>query len=337
MSNYLGRENIRAARPLACYMRLISSEFMKVMVAGGAGFIGSHLIDALLVSGNDVVCVDNFFIGTGENIAHLHTHPRFKLYEQDLTCLDQMLEIFKSEQVEYVFHLAANSDIQASAQDPMIEYKNTYSTTFILLECMRCCNVKKLFFASTSAVYGDRMGAQVSEDTAALRPVSYYGGAKLGSEALISSFAAMNDMSVLIFRFPNVIGPRLTHGVIFDFIKRLKEEPSHLQILGDGSQSKPYMYVTDLVDAILRFKDVENQVEIYNIGVETQTSVTRIAEIVCEKMGLTGIPLSYTGGRGGWKGDVPVFAYDLSKIHSAGWTAAMTSDEAVMKTVEMVL
>lgn len=310
---------------------------MKVLVAGGAGFIGSHLIDALLAEGNDVVCVDDFFIGTKENIAHLKDNAHFKFYEQDLTDLDKVLEIFKKEQVEYVFHLAANSDIQASAQSPMIEYKNTYSTTFILLECMRQCGVKKLFFASTSAVYGEQMGAEVSEEAVALKPISYYGGAKLGSEGIISSFAYMNDMSVLVFRFPNVIGPRLTHGVIYDFVKRLKDDPSHLKILGDGRQSKPYIYVLDLVDAIMHFKDAPKGVTLYNVGVETQTSVTRIAEIVCEKMGLSGIPFEYTGGRGGWKGDVPVFAYNLEKIHATGWTAHMTSDEAVAKTVEMVL
>ena len=310
---------------------------MKVLVAGGAGFIGSHLIDALLAEGNDVVCVDNFFIGTKENIAHLKDNAHFKFYEQDLTDLDKVREIFKKEQVEYVFHLAANSDIQASAQSPMIEYKNTYSTTFILLECMRQCGVKKLFFASTSAVYGEQMGAEVSEEAVALKPISYYGGAKLGSEGMISSFAYMNDMSVLVFRFPNVIGPRLTHGVIYDFVKRLKDDPSHLKILGDGRQSKPYIYVLDLVDAIMHFKDAPKGVTLYNVGVETQTSVTRIAEIVCEKMGLSGIPFEYTGGRGGWKGDVPVFAYNLEKIHTTGWTAHMTSDEAVAKTVEMVL
>ena len=310
---------------------------MKVLVAGGAGFIGSHLVDALLAEGHDVVCVDNFFIGTRENIRHLSGEPQFTFYEKDLSDLAQILPIFEQEQVDYVFHLAANSDIQASAQSPMIEYKNTYSTTFVLLECMRLCGVKKLFFASTSAVYGEQMGAHVGEDTVPLQPISYYGGAKLGSEGIISSFAYMNDMSVLVFRFPNVIGPRLTHGVIFDFVKRLKADPSCLRILGDGKQSKPYLYVLDLVEAIMRFRDCPQGVTVYNVGVESQTSVTRIAEIVCEKMDLTGIPFSYTGGRGGWKGDVPVFAYNLEKIHSAGWSAGMTSDEAVAKTVEMVL
>lgn len=310
---------------------------MKALVAGGAGFIGSHLIDALLREGNEVVCVDNFFIGTKRNIEHLANESRFHFYEQDLTDLNAVLTIFESEKPDYVFHLAANSDIQASANDPMIEYQNTYSTTFILLECMRRTGVKKLFFASTSAVYGDLMGSEVSEEAVALKPISYYGGAKLGSEGIISSYAYMNDMSVLVFRFPNVIGPRLTHGVIFDFVKRLKDDPSHLRILGDGTQSKPYIYVLDLVDAIMRFKDAPKGVTLYNVGVDTQSSVTRIAEIVCEKMGLSGIPLEYTGGRGGWKGDVPVFQYNLDKIHATGWKASMTSDEAVSKTVESVI
>ena len=310
---------------------------MTIIVTGGAGFIGSHLIDALLAEGHQVVCVDNFFIGTKENIRHLEGNPRFKFYEQDLCDFDKTLEIFQAEKPDHVFHLAANSDIQASANNPLIEYKNTYSTTFVLLECMRRTGVKKFFFASTSAVYGEQMGAEVSEEAVALKPISYYGGAKLGAEGILSAFTYMSDLETLVFRFPNVIGPRLTHGVIFDFVKRLKVDPSHLRILGDGRQSKPYIYVLDLVDAIMRFKDVPAGVTLYNVGVESQTSVTRIGEIVCEKMGLTGIPFEYTGGRGGWKGDVPVFAYNLDKIHQAGWSAKMTSDEAVAKTVEMVI
>lgn len=310
---------------------------MKALVAGGAGFIGSHLIDALLAEGDEVICIDNFFIGTKENIRHLKEEPRFKFYEQDLCNFDKVLKIFDEEKPDHVFHLAANSDIQASASDPLIEYQNTYSTTFVLLECMRRTRVKNFFFSSTSAVYGEQMEIKLSEETVPLKPISYYGGAKLGAEAIISAFAYMNDLHVLIFRFPNVIGPRLTHGVIFDFMKRLKEDPTHLCILGDGQQCKPYIYVLDLVDAIMRFKDAPVGVTLYNVGVEGQTSVTRIAEIVCEKMGLAGIPFQYTGGKGGWKGDVPKFTYNLSKIHQAGWAANMTSDEAVAKTVEMVI
>lgn len=310
---------------------------MKVLVAGGAGFIGSHLIDSLLAEGNSVVCIDNFFIGTKDNIKHLENYSNFKFYEQDLLDLEKLDSVFEKEKFDYVFHLAANSDIQASAKNPLIEYQNTYSTTFNIVECMRRYDVKKLFFASTSAVYGEKMGMQVNEETPDLRPISYYGASKLGSEALISAYSYMNDFEVLIFRFPNVIGPRLTHGVIFDFIKKLKKDSTQLTILGDGTQSKPYMYVLDLVDAIMSFKDVEKGVTIYNIGVEEQTSVTRIAEIVTEQMNLKGIPFNYTGGRGGWKGDVPVFAYDLTKIHNAGWYSKHTSDQAVIDTVKEVL
>lgn len=311
---------------------------MKVLLAGGAGFIGSNLADTLLKEGNKVVCIDNYFIGTKKNIEHLIDNPNFTFYEQDLCNMDQLEKVFEKENIDYVYHLAANSDIQASATTPIIEYQNTYSTTFNLLECMRKYNVKNFFFASTSAVYGEKMGESVAEDTADLRPISYYGSCKLGSEALISAYSYMNNMKVLIFRFPNVIGPRLTHGVIYDFVKRLKDDPTQLRILGDGTQSKPYIYVMDLVDAIMRFKDVKEEgITLYNVGVTTQTSVTRIADIVCEKMGLTGIPYNYTGGRGGWKGDVPKFQYDLSKVHNTGWRATHTSDEAVALTVEEVL
>lgn len=310
---------------------------MKVLVAGGAGFIGSHLIDALIKDGNNVVCIDNFFIGTKDNIKHLYRNDKFKFYEQDLTDLEKLKEIFETENIDYVFHLAANSDIQASAKNPKIEYLNTYTTTFNLLECMRLFNVKKIFFASTSAVYGEKHGENVSEENTKLEPISYYGASKFGSEAIINAYTYMNDLSTLIFRFPNVIGPRLTHGVIFDFIKKLKKNNSELEILGDGNQTKPYMHVFDLVGAILRFKDVNQGVTLYNIGVDSQTSVTEIANIICEEMQLADVKYNYTGGKGGWKGDVPKFSYNLDKIHSKGWKAKYTSDEAVKETVKFEL
>lgn len=307
---------------------------MKVLVAGGAGFIGSHLIDALLNENHTVICIDNFFIGTKENIKHLSNNKNFVFYEQNLCDLEKLNMIFQKEKIEYVFHLAANSDIQASAKNPSIEYDNTYTTTFNLLECMRLNDVKNLFFASTSAVYGEKNGEDVSENSTTLEPISYYGASKLGSEAIINAYTYMNDLKTLIFRFPNVIGPRLTHGVIFDFIKKLKNNPNELQILGDGNQTKPYMYVYDLVDAIMRFKeDIKKGVTVYNIGVDTHTSVTKIADIICNQMNLKDVEYKYTGGVGGWKGDVPKFSYNLDKIHLAGWKAQYTSDEAVEETI----
>lgn len=307
---------------------------MKALVVGGAGFIGSHLCDALLRQSIDCVCVDNLSLGTKKNVEHLLQEEKFSFAELDASDEKSLEGVFQEKDVDIVFHLAANSDIQASARKPQVEYRNTYSTTFSILSCMRKYEVKRIFFASTSAVYGNKQGVLLDENTPNLMPISYYGAAKLGSEALISAFTYMNDMQSLIFRFPNVIGPKLTHGVIYDFIGKLKQNSTKLQILGDGLQTKPYIYVSDLIDAIMKFAfPKKNGVAIYNIGAEGETSVNRIAEIVCAEMGLKGTVFEYTGGEGGWKGDVPRFQYCLDKVHSAGWKAAYTSDEAVQKAV----
>lgn len=320
---------------------------MKVMVVGGAGFIGSHLCDALLEAGNEVVCVDNFLLGKKKNIEHLLKNKRFLLYESDAAEKEALDKIFEKENLKIVYHLAANSNIQLSSTNPDVEYRNTYTTTYNVLFCMRKYNVKNLFFASTSAVYGDKRDVFLDENTPNLSPVSYYGAAKLGSEALISAFTYMNNMNSLVFRFPNVIGPRLTHGVIFDFVKKLQSDNSQLEILGDGKQTKPYIYVSDLVDAIIKISitNVNNRwdalkatdVLLYNLGVDGETSVMRIADILCEEMGLKNVQYHYTGGEGGWKGDVPRFRYCLDKIHAAGWKARYASDEAVRKTIQEVL
>lgn len=311
---------------------------MKALVIGGAGFIGSHLCDSLLAQGHKVGCLDNFSLGTKENIKHLSEKNDFILYEADASDRKKLREVFQDFCPDHVFHLAANSDIQASAVNPDVEYRNTYTTTFEILSAMREYGVKKMFFASTSAVYGDKRDMELDENTPGLAPISYYGAAKLGSEGLISAFSYMNDIRSLVFRFPNVIGPRLTHGVIFDFIGRLKKEPEHLRILGDGKQTKPYIYVQDLVKAIIQFMGTGDQgVTLYNVGVEGDTSVTRIADTICKEMGLKNVSYEYTGGEGGWKGDVPRFRYCLDKIHEAGWKAEYSSDEAVRKTVQEVL
>ncbi len=311
---------------------------MKTMVIGGAGFIGSHLCDALINEGHEVVCIDNYSLGTAKNISHLQNNIKFKCFELDASKENELEDIFAVEKPEYVFHLAANSDIQASAKNPDVEYTNTYTTTFRILSAMRKYDVKKLFFASTSAVYGDKRDVVLDENTPNLEPISYYGAAKLGSEALISAFSYMNDLKALVFRFPNVIGPRLTHGVIYDFMHRLRQDSTELRILGDGRQTKPYIYVSDLVDAIMRFKDKnDNGVTLYNVGVEGATSVTQIANIICEEMGLKNVSYQYTGGEGGWKGDVPRFKYCIDKINAEGWYAKLSSDEAVRETVRQNL
>ena len=308
---------------------------MNILVAGGAGFIGSHLIDSLLAEGHSVVCADKLIMGK-QNIAHLEGDPSFKFYDYELADQKLVDKIFTENKIDAVYHLAANSDIQKGGREPSIDFNDTFLTTRALLEGMRKADVKKMFFASTSAVYGEMLDVELTETTGGLMPVSYYGGAKLASEAVISSYVSMCDMNVVIFRFPNVIGPRLTHGVIFDFIKKLKKTPDTLEILGDGTQCKPYIYVHDLVEAIVMLtKEFVPGELVYNLSVNSEgTTVTKIAEIVVEELGLENVKFAYTGGDRGWKGDVPRFKYDISKVLSTGWVPKHTSDEAVRQSVK---
>ena len=311
---------------------------MSVLISGGAGFIGSHLSRSLVNGGATVVCVDNLVLGQLENITDLLNGDHFFFHEKDAADLEAMKEIFAQYKIDTVYHLAANSDIQKGGKEPGIDFHNTFLTTQVLLECMRIFNIKKLFFASTSAVYGEKLGVSLREDCGGLYPVSYYGGAKFASEAFISSYATMCDMSVVIFRFPNVIGPGLTHGVLFDFKRKLMADQTCLKILGDGTQCKPYLHIYDLVRAIVnQTKLFLPGVETFNIGVDTATSVTRIAHIMCEEMGLKNVRYEYTGGNRGWKGDVPSFQFDLGKIYSTGWKPSYSSDEAVRETVRSIL
>ncbi len=310
---------------------------MRAIVIGGAGFIGSNLCERLLAENHEVVCVDNYSLGSDENIRKISANPNFDVIKQDATDWVALGKVFRESRPDYVFHLAANSDIQTSAVKPEVAYRNTYSTTFSVLSAMRNTGVKNVFFASTSAVYGDKKDEVLDENTSNLAPISYYGAAKLGSEALLSAFSYMNDFHSLIFRFPNVIGPNLTHGVIFDFMNKLKADNTKLKILGDGRQTKPYIYAPDLIDAILKFHDVPAGVTVYNVSVEGATSVKTIADIICEEMGLQDVVYEYTGGAGGWKGDVPKYNYNIDKIKKAGWTAKYNSDEAVRMTVRGLL
>lgn len=307
---------------------------MNILVAGGAGFIGSHLCDALLSKNNTVIVADKLIMGS-KNIEHLSQNTNFKFYEMELADQDNVDKLFGDNKIDIVYHMAANSDIQKSANDTSIDFNDTLLTTRVLLESMRKNNVKNIFFASTSAVYGEMPDIVLNEETGGLKPVSYYGGAKLASEALISSYVSMCDMNAVIFRFPNVIGPRLTHGVVYDFVKKLRNNPKELEILGNGTQCKPYIYVTDLVNAIVKLTEqFEPGVEIFNISVMSEgTSVTHIAEIVVDVLGLSDVEFKYTGGDRGWKGDVPRFKYDISKVLATGWKPEYTSDEAVRNAV----
>jgi UDP-glucose 4-epimerase len=275
--------------------------------------------------------------GSESNLEDCRSRKNFSFIKMDVNDIDELCSILKKHKIDYIFHLAANSDILASSNSPSIEFDSTAKTTWSVLSAMRQAGVSKLFFASTSAVYGEMHNGKPFKEDDELNPISYYGSAKGASEAFIKAFSYMNNFDALIFRFPNVIGPNLTHGVFYDFINKLKANPKELRVLGDGSQCKPYMHVDDLINAILSLCWDNKGVNVYNVGVETATSVKSIASMVINEMGLKDCKISYGNENRGWKGDVPVFSYCLDKIHSTGWKATMTSDQASLRTIREAL
>lgn len=309
---------------------------MKILITGGAGFIGSHLDDALIARGHQLTIVDNLVLGRKENMEHLIGNPNFRFIETDLLDMPKMREIFAEGKFDMVYHLAANSDIQKGGKDPMVDYNLTFNTTFNVLQLLKEFEIKKFFFASTSAIYGETYDV-LNEDYGPLKPVSNYGAGKLASEAFISAFSSTYGIQTWITRFPNVVGERFTHGVIYDFIKKLRNNPEELEVLGNGEQCKPYVYVKDLVEAILYVIDhAEEKYNVYMIGSDSRTKVKEIAAMVIEEMGLNAT-IRYTGGDRGWVGDVPEFRYDLTKINKLGWTAPHNSNESVRLAIQKAL
>ena len=309
---------------------------MKILVTGGAGFIGSHLCDVLIADGHNVTVVDNRVVGKVENIEHLINNQNFRFLREDLNNGHAMDMIFMDGEFDMVYHLAANSDIQKGGKDPMVDYQLTFNTTFNVLQMMKKYEVKKFFFASTSAIYGETYDV-LNEDYGPLKPVSNYGAGKLASEAFISAFASTYHIQTWITRFPNVVGERFTHGVIYDFIHKLQKNPNELEVLGNGEQCKPYVYVKDLVAGIQFVINNSNEpYNVYMLGSDTRTKVKEIAAMVIEEMGLNA-SIRYTGGDRGWVGDVPEFRYDLTKVNNLGWKASYDSNGAVRKAIQMAL
>lgn len=307
-----------------------------IIITGGAGFIGSHLTDSLLMEGYNVTVIDNLSLGRLTNLLNAQNNQRFKFIKGDILDKELLFNIFNEGNFDTVFHMAANSDIAKSHVNPDVDFNNTLTTTYNVLLAMKEYNVKNIVFASTSAIYGDT-GVSVSEDFGPLFPISHYGASKLASEAYISSFCENYGFKAWITRFPNVVGERATHGAIYDFIKKLKKNPNELEVLGNGTQIKPYLYVKDLVEAILLiWKSTNEKINYFNLGVETRTTVKEIAEMVIDEMGLNAV-IKYTGGNRGWVGDVPTFSYSLDKIHTLGWNPKVTSNEAVRKSIRYIL
>ena len=308
---------------------------MKILVTGGAGFIGSHLIDALLERGDEVICFDNFSSGRREFIEH--NLGQMELVEGDLLNRSDIGKAIKG--CDAVFHLAANPDVRSGAGNTKTHFDNNIVATYNLLEEMRENGVTKIAFTSSSTVYGEASVIPTPENYGPLIPISIYGASKLASEALIASYCHTFDMDAIIYRFANVVGPRSTHGVIYDFINKLKANPEQLEILGDGTQKKSYLYIDDCIDAMLfGFDRMKEKVEIYNIGSEDWTDVRTIADIVSSEMGLRP-EYKFTGGLDGrgWKGDVKFMRLDISKLKERGWNPRHTSNDAIRMTARWLI
>jgi len=301
---------------------------MKILVTGGAGFIGSHLVDKLVES-SDVTVIDNLSSGKEEFV-----NEKAVLVKEDLLNSDKISKHFKN--IDIIYHLAANPDVKIGAENTRIHLEQNIIVTYNVLEAMRKNNIKKIVFTSSSTVYGSAP-MPTSESYGPLKPESLYGASKLACEALISSYCYTFDMQSWIFRFANIIGERSTHGVIYDFINKLKENPKELEILGNGKQEKSYLHVKECIDAmIFAVKNSNENVNIFNIGSEDTISVTDIAEIVSEKMNLNP-EFKFTGGERGWRGDVPKMLLSIDKIKELGWRPHLSSKESVVRTVIYLL
>lgn len=310
---------------------------MKVFVSGGAGFIGSHLVRHLLARADvdAVVVYDNFTSGTASHLDGV-SDARLTVVNADIKHLGELTHAMRGS--DTIFHLAANPDIAKAVRFPDVDFwEGTYLTQNIL-EAMRLNGATRIFYTSGSGVYGDVPGAQFDEGYGPCFPISTYGASKLACEALICSYCHMFGMLGRAFRFANVVGPRQTHGVGYDFIRRLRSDPTHLRILGDGMQRKSYIHVDDVVAAVLMVAQTLDRAlafDVNNVATDDYITVTEIAHICCDVAGLdaAAVQFAYTGGDRGWKGDVPRVLFDVEKIKQLGWRAERSSAQAIRASV----
>lgn len=311
-----------------------------ILLTGAAGFIGSHLVDRLLADGCRVTGIDNLCRGTRGNLGDALPNPCFSFIQANVADEEEARRAFTQAHamapVSEVWHMAANSDIPAGIADPRVDLRDTFLTTFQTLLLMRELGVTRLAFASSSAIYGVHDGA-IDENVGPAFPISNYGAMKLASEGLISAALETFLGSAWIFRFPNVIGPRATHGVIYDLVRKLRSSPEKLSVLGDGFQRKPYLHVSELIDAMLFITEKSSaRLNCYNVsGDDGGATVRYIAEAVIG-VASPGTPIHYTGGAAGWVGDVPNYRYSTERLRRLGWRPSMTSEQAVDRAVREV-
>jgi UDP-glucose 4-epimerase len=310
---------------------------VKYFITGGAGFVGSHMVDRLLTNkNNEVVVFDNFCSGQRPYLSHHVNDLRLQIIAGDMLDLDAVKEAVRG--CDFVFHFAANPDIAKSMIQTDLDLQQTVISTYNLVEAMRLNGVPKIAYSSGSGIYGDVGLTETAESFGPLLPVSMYGASKLGAEGIISAFCHMFDLQAWIYRFANVVGGRQTHGVGLDFIRKLREDNIRLEILGDGNQSKSYIHVSDVVDAMLYvIEKVDDPVNVFNVATGDYVTVNDIARFVVEEMRLSNIRFEYTGGSRGWKGDVPVVRFDLRKIYTLGWQAQYNSEQAFRRSIREML
>jgi UDP-glucose 4-epimerase len=312
---------------------------MRYIIVGGAGFVGSHFTDALLTdkTTTGVTLYDNFSSGREWHYAHHKEDKRLVVVRADAGDLSRLTEAMRGH--DTVIHLASNPDIARAATEPEIDFYQGTLLTNNVIEAMRRSGAKRLLYASGSGVYGDLGEKEAPEDHGPLLPISTYGASKLAGEALLCSYCHMFGLSGYAFRFGNVVGARQTHGVGFDFVRRLSENPSELRILGDGKQSKSYIHVSDVVAAVLHaHRHCKKPYEVFNVATGDYITVNEIAELAVECLALPAPPrFVHTGGDRGWKGDVPVVRINTDRICALGWTCRHGSKEALRLSLQQLL
>jgi UDP-glucose 4-epimerase len=304
----------------------------RFFIAGGAGFIGSHFTDRLLADRETeiVTLYDNFSSGRQWHYAHHQGDPRLHVIHGDVGDLAALERNMAGHDV--VIHLASNPDIARAATEPDIDFREGTNLTQQIVEAMRRSETPRLLYASGSGVYGDLGEQEAQEDHGPLIPVSTYGASKLAGEALIASYCFMFGIKACAFRFGNVVGPRQTHGVGFDFIRRLRVQPDRLRILGDGTQSKSYIHVEDVIEAVLlAHHQSATDFTVYNVATRDYITVGEIAQLALQVAELSPdkVQIEFTGGDRGWKGDVPIVRLNTKRIRSLGWTCQRTSRQAL--------
>lgn len=322
-------------------MRLLGDSVQRIFVTGGAGFIGSHVVDILIPQGYDVTVYDNLSNGHLEYIEPHMGHPRFKFVKADILDLDTLQEHMRGH--DLVWHLAANTDIIGSHEQPLRDLRDCTVGTVNVLEAMRRLGIRPMLFASTGAVYGNLCDSEFVDETAGpLMPVSTYGAGKIGSEAFIAAYCHVYGLRAWIYRFGNVVGARMTHGVIYDFIHKFRENPRELLIRGDGRQEKNYFLVEECIEGMaFGFRhiplDEDKPCEILNLGTTTVSRVTYIAEVVREEMGLRDATIRIEGTKKAWPGDQPRVHFRVDKMAAYGWRTKYTSDQSVRIAVRRML